>query len=479
MSDSVAAHHARLLIDGRWCDGVDRFAVLDKYAGAVVGRCERASREQVDAAVAAARRSFDTVKLEPYERYRILMKAAELIVERKALLADTIVAEAGFPYVDADNEVNRAAQTFIVSAEEGKRLAGQVVPIEAAPGHAHRMAFTIRVPRGVVCGITSFNSPLNMVAHKVAPALASGNTVVIKPPQATPLSATLLAQVLLDAGLPPSHLNLVHGPGGEVGGWLVANPDIAFYSFTGSTPVGKEIRAAVGLRPVALELGSIAATIVCDDADLSRAATRCVQSAFRRAGQACTSIQRLFVHRAVLDEFLPRLRQAAQALKVGDPHDRETVIGPMISERDAVRAEAWVNEAVGQGARVLLGGTRQGALMQPTILIDVMPHMRVMCDEIFAPVMSVVPFDELDDAITQVNATPFGLACGIFTRDLMRALNAARRLHVGVVHLNEPSSSRVDMMPFAGVKDSGVGTEGPHFAMREMTEERLVTASLS
>jgi acyl-CoA reductase-like NAD-dependent aldehyde dehydrogenase len=259
----------------------------------------------------------------------------------------------------------------------------------------------------------------------------------------------------------------------------VANPDIAFYSFTGSTPVGKEIRAAVGLRPVALELGSIAATIVCDDADLSRAASRCVQSAFRRAGQACTSIQRLFVHRAVLDEFLPRLRQAAQALKVGDPHDRETVIGPMISERDAVRAEAWVNEAVGQGARVLLGGTRQGALMQPTILIDVMPHMRVMCDEIFAPVMSVVPFGDLDEAITQVNATPFGLACGIFTRDLMRALNAARRLHVGVVHLNEPSSSRVDMMPFAGVKDSGVGTEGPHFAMREMTEERLVTASLS
>ena len=480
MSESgPALQQARLLIDGKWVDGIDSFAVVDKFSGVVVGRGQRASRDQVDAAVAAAQRSFDTVKLDAYERYRILMKAAELITARKQLLADTIVAEAGFPYVDAENEVVRAAQTFIISAEEGKRLTGHVVPIEAAPGHAHRMAFTIRVPRGVVCGITSFNSPLNMVAHKVAPALASGNTVVIKPPQATPLSATLLAQVLLDAGLPPGHLNLVHGPGGEIGSWLVANQQIAFYTFTGSTPVGKEIRNAVGLRPVALELGSIAATVVCEDADLARAATRCVQSGFRRAGQACTSIQRLFVQRSVLDDFVPRLLAAAQALKVGDPHDRNNVIGPMISERDATRAEAWVQEAVAQGARVLLGGQRQGVLMQPTILTDVTDSMRVMCEEIFGPVLSVVPFDDLDDAVARINSTPFGLACGVFSSDLMRALNLAKRLHVGVVHLNEPSSSRVDLMPFAGVKDSGVGSEGPHYAMREMTEERLITASLS
>jgi succinate-semialdehyde dehydrogenase/glutarate-semialdehyde dehydrogenase len=308
--------------------------------------------------------------------------------------------------------------------------------------------------------------------------LASGNTIVVKPPEAAPLSGTLLAQILLDAGLPPGHLNLVHGPGRDVGGWLMANPDIAFYSFTGSTPVGKIIRSGVGLRPVALELGSIAATIVCEDADLDRAATRCVQSAFRRAGQSCTSIQRLFVQRSVLDQFLPRLLDAARALKVGDPHDRSTVIGPMISERDAVRALAWVEEAVGQGARVLLGGTREGPLVQPTILTDVERRMRVMSEEIFAPVMSVIPFDTFDDAVAQVNSTPFGLAAGVFTRDVMRALNAARQLHVGVVHINEPSSSRVDLMPFAGVKDSGVGSEGPHYAMREMTEERLVTASL-
>ncbi len=470
---------AQLLIGGQWTKGVDTFAVLDKFNGATIARCERASKEQVDAAVAAARRSFEEKRLAPYERYEILIRASQLIIERGELLAKTIVAEAGFPFVDAENEVRRAAQTFIVAAEEGKRLVGEVVPIESAPGNEHRMAFTIRVPRGVVCGITSFNSPLNMVAHKVAPALAAGNTVVIKPPQATPLSGALLAQILLDARLPPAHLNLVQGPGSEVGGWLVANPDVAFYSFTGSTPVGKQIRNSVGLRPVALELGSIAATLVCDDADLQRAAIRCVQSAFRRAGQACTSIQRLFVDRKVIDAFVPRLLDAARALRVGDPHDRATVIGPMISERDAIRAESWVQAAVAEGARLLTGGIRQGSLMQPTILTDVTANMRVMCEEVFAPVMSIIPVDGVDDAVKQVNSTPFGLAVGIFTRDVMRALDAARRFHVGVVHINEPSSSRVDLMPFSGVKDSGVGTEGPRYAMREMTEERLITASLS
>jgi len=480
MNDTQAIVQSRtLFIDGAWARGTAAFPVLDKFSGAVIGTAERASREQVDAAVAAARRSFDTVQLEPYDRYRILMKASQLIEERRDSLAATIVAEAGFPVADATNEVSRAAQTFIISAEEGKRLSGEMVPIEAAPGHAHRMAYTIRVPRGVVCGITSFNSPLNMVAHKVAPALASGNTVVIKPPQATPLSAGLLVQILLDAGLPPGHVNLVQGPGSEIGGWLVANKDIAFYTFTGSTEVGKQLQHSVGLRPVALELGSIAATIVCDDADLERAATRCANSAFKRAGQACTSVQRLFADAKIVGEFIERFVAATRRLKVGDPHDPSTVVGPMISEAEARRAEEWVQAAVQQGARIVEGGRREGALLYPTILTDVRPEMRVMCDEIFGPVVSVVPFSALDDAITQVNSTSFGLAAGLFTRDVMRAMVTARRLHVGVVHINEPSSSRADLMPFAGVKDSGVGREGPKYAMREMTEERLVTISLS
>jgi acyl-CoA reductase-like NAD-dependent aldehyde dehydrogenase len=478
-TDSSGGLHARLLIDGAWCDGATRSDVHDKFHGGVIGRAEHASKEQVDAAVAAARRSFETAPLAAHARHRILVDAARLLEERAARLADTIVAEAGFPYVDAENEVKRAAQTLTVSAEEGKRLVGEMVPIETVAGHEHRLAFTIRVPRGVVCGITSFNSPLNMVAHKVAPALASGNTIVLKAAHSTPFSATHLAQALLDAGLPPGHVNLVQGGGAEVGGWLVANPDVAFYSFTGSTPVGKRIREGVGLRPVALELGSIAAVAVFADADLDRAATRCAQSAFRRAGQACTSVQRLFVERSVHDAFVERFLRATKALKVGDPHDRATVVGPLISERDAVRAQSWVDEAVAQGARVLCGGTREGSVLQPTVLAGSTPAMRVLGEEIFAPVVSVLPFDGEDEVVARINATRFGLACGVFTRDAMRALGLARRLHVGVVHINEPSSSRVDLMPFAGVKESGVGTEGPRYAMREMTEERLVTASLS
>lgn len=478
MADIERVIHARLLIGGEWVESGDSFEVVDKFSGATIGRVEAATREQLDAAVAAARASFASVPIEPYERYRILRTTAELMGAHGERLARTIVAESGIARRDAENEVARAIQTFTISAEEAKRLTGEMVPIEAAPGQAHRMAFTIRVPRGVVGAITSFNSPLNMVAHKVAPALAAGNTVVLKPPIATPLSATALCELLLHAGLPPSHVNLVHGSGSGIGQSLVQHAGIDFVSFTGSTEVGKWIRRAVGLKPVALELGSIAATIVCEDGDLDKAALRCSQSGFRRGGQVCTSTQRLLVQRGVLERFLPRLLEATRALKVGDPHEPETDVGPMISEREAIRAERIVAEAVAQGARIVTGGGRSGALLEPTILADVHPDMDVMREEIFAPVLSVVPFDSFDDAARLVNATPFGLAAGVFTRDLIGAMEAARKLHVGVVHINDASSSRVDLMPFAGVKESGVGTEGPRYAMREMSEERLVTMSL-
>ena len=468
-----------LLIGGEWTAGVDTFPVYDKFTGATIGDADRASKEQVTAAVSAARHSFETHRLDPYDRYRLLMRASELIEARREEFIQTIVAEAGFPASDASNEVSRAVQTFIISAEEAKRLTGEVVPIEAAPGNAHRMAFSIRVPRGVVCGITSFNSPLNMVAHKVAPALASGNTVVIKPPQATPFSAALLFRLLLEAGLPPAHANLVQGPGAELGRWLTENPDVRFYTFTGSTEVGKLLQRSIGLRPIALELGSIAATIVCDDANLERAAPRCASSAFRRAGQACTSTQKLLVDARVFNRFLGLFVEAARQLPVGNPHDPATIVGPMISEQDARRAETWIQEAVAAGARIVEGGTRTGALLGTTILTDVKPTMRVVCEEVFAPVVSVMPFRSLDEAIDEVNSTPFGLAAGLFTQDVNRAMLASRRLHVGIVHINEPSSSRVDLMPFAGVKDSGLGREGPKYAMQEMTEERLITISLS
>ena len=469
---------APLFVNGAWVDGAESSPVFDKFTGAPIGVAARATRDQVAGAVLGARASFEREPLDGQRRYQILHDTAALIAARRRDFVDRIVAEAGFPVTDADQEVSRAIQTFLLSAEEAKRLTGEMVPIENAPANAHRFAFTIRVPRGVVCAITSFNSPLNMVAHKVAPALGAGNTVVIKPPQNTPFCAALLVELLLQAGLPPGHVALVQGPGPEIGTWLVEHPDIRFFSFTGSTAVGRMLQRSVGLRPVALELGSISATIVCDDADLERAAPRCVGSGFRRAGQVCTSTQRLFVQDTVIDRFTALLVAATRAVKAGDPRDPDTVVGPMISEAEARRAEQWIGEAVRDGAAVAHGGGRTGALLEPTILIGTRPGMRVMSEEIFAPVLSVVPFRSLDEAITQVNAVPFGLAAGVFTQEINRAMYAARGLHVGVVHVNEPSSSRVDLVPFAGVKDSGLGREGPKYAMQEMTEERLVTWSL-
>jgi succinate-semialdehyde dehydrogenase/glutarate-semialdehyde dehydrogenase len=477
-ASGVKLRRARLLIGGVWTEGAETFPVVDKFTGEVIGHADRASREQVDQAVAAADASFRTHPLDGYQRFTILRRACDLIEQRRAELAAAITAEAGFPVSDAQHEVTRAIQTFLISAEEGKRLAGEMVPIENAPGQAHRMAFTVRVPRGVVCGITSFNAPLNFVAHKAGPALASGNTVVLKAPQATPFSAALLCEILVDAGFPKGHVNLVQGPGAEVGRWLVENQQIRFYTFTGSTAVGKQLHRDVGLRPIALELGSIAATLVCEDGDLDRAAPRVANSAFRRAGQACTSTQRLFVQRRVLESFVEKFVAAAAALKVGDPRDPDTAVGPMINESEAARAEQWVKDAVAGGARIVAGGSRRGALLPPTILVDARRDMKILCEEIFAPVVSIIPFDTLDDAIREINSTEFGLACGIFTRDVNTALTAARRIHVGVVHINESSSSRVDLIPFSGVKDSGLGREGPKYAMQEMTEERLITISL-
>ena len=477
---TTRALRGRLLIGGEWHTGTrPPLDVADKYTGAIIGRVECAGREQVAAAVAAARESFTNRPLDPQQRYAILHRAASLIDRQRDELAALISAEGGLPIADAAVEVARAIQTFTVSAEEGKRLVGEMVPIDGAPGQAHRMAFTIRVPRGVVCGITAFNSPLNMVCHKVAPALASGNTVVVKPAELTPLTAARLCELLLEAGLPPGHVNLVNGCGDEIGPWLVENPDISFYSFTGSSRVGAWIHERVGLRPVSLELGSISATIVCEDADLDRAAARCAASGFRRAGQMCTSTQRLFVHRDVERAFCDRLARAVCALKVGDPRDPQTDVGPMISEAAAVRAESWVRDAVAAGATLLHGGRRDGAILYPTVLTHVTRGMRVVCEEIFAPVLSIMPFASLDDAIAEVNASPFGLAAGIFSRDVTRVMTAARRLHVGLVHINEASSSRVDLLPFAGVKQSGLGREGPKYAMQDMTEERLVTINLA
>ncbi len=349
-----------------------------------------------------------------------------------------------------------------------------MIPVEGALQQDGRLAFTLRVPLGVVVAITPFNAPLNTVAHKIAPAFAAGNAVILKPSTSTPVTACKLTEVLIDAGMPPGFLSVLHG-GGDVAQNLLNDERVRFFAFTGSTEVGRIIQRAAGLRRTQMELGSIAFTILCDDADLDRALPKVINAGYRKAGQVCTSVQILLVQNRIMDAVQARLAAMVGRLKFGDPCDAETVVGPLISEAAAIRVESWIEEAVRKGAQRLAGGERRGAVVPPTLLTGIDARMQVGCREIFGPVVCLAPFATLQEAIDRVNATPYGLATGIFTNRLLDALTAARRLEVGGVHINETSSSRVDMMPYGGSKDSGFGREGPRYAIHEMTEERVVT----
>ena len=466
-----------LLIDGKWVGGESSQPVINKYTGKPCGEMAIASSRQVQEAISGVAAGFEREKLSAYERYEILSKTAELVALRKDQLVETMVAESGFTSGECANDVRRSGQTLRLCAEEAKRITGELIPLDAAPGIRDRMAFSILAPRGVVCAITPFNSPLSTVVHKVAPALAAGNSVILKPAGYTPLTAVLLCKALLDAGLPSSLISLVNGPGASVGTALVADPRVDFYTFTGSTEVGLEIQRSARLRGLSLELGSISSTIVCHDANLDVAVPKVVASAFRKAGQVCTSTQRILVDRRILSEFMERLIAATQALQAGDPAAPGTTLGPMISLGDARRIEAWIAEAIAQGAEILTGGTREGNLFMPTILRNVDPSMRVVSEETFAPVVSVVEFEDFQWALDYTNNTRYGLAAGIFTSNLHTAFKAARQLRFGGININEASSGRVDMMPFGGLKDSGFGHEGPKYAIREMLEDRLVTIS--
>jgi len=461
------------LIGGKRLSGDEALRVSDCFSQQLIVQVPAATREQVALAVRTARAALGRIP-PPYERARILRRAAELIDARRANFIDLMVAEAGFTPSDAAGELERAIDTCQLCAEEAKRITGEMVALDGNAGQQHRLGFTLRTPVGVVCAITPFNAPLNSVIHKVGPALAAGNAVLLKPSEHTPLTASLVCEILLEAGLPPDLLALVNGDA-AVGAWLLEEQGIDFYSFTGSTRVGRLIQAGAGLRRTQLELGSIACTVVCADADLDHALPRIARATFRKAGQVCTSIQRLYVERAAVAAVTERLRTEALALPAGNPSDAAMRIGPMITEAQARRAQGWINEAVDGKARVECGGDRDGLVLQATILSGVAPGMKVIDQEIFAPVVSILPFEALPEAIDSINATPFGLATGIFTNNLTRALAAARNIRSGGIHINETSSSRVDGMPYGGVKDSGFGREGPRYAIGEMMDEKMIT----
>lgn len=477
MGDPMGGAEARLLLGGEWVTGKGPAGLLlDKYTQAPIAEIAAASRDQIERMIALADDAFHRGAPGAWERGAILDRAAALVEGARGRFIPIMQAEAGFTAMDAGGEVTRCCQTLRLSAEEARRLAGDVIPIEGAPNQSARTAFTLRVPLGPVLAVTPFNSPLNTVCHKLAPAFAAGNPVIVKPASATPLTACLLASLLIEAGMPEGFLSIFHGSGQEVGSALV-DERIRFIAFTGSTEVGRKIQARAGLRRTQMELGSIAFTLIGADADLDRALPRIVGAGYRKAGQVCTSVQILLAHESRIAELSERLATEVAAIAYGDPRREGVLTGPLISEAEADRVAAWIAEAEQRGARRLAGGGRDRAALQPALLDRIDPRMKLGCAEVFGPVIGIEAFATLDQAIARVNATPYGLATGAFTNRLDDAFALAKRLRVGGVHINETSSARVDLMPYGGSKDSGFGREGPHYAVREMTEERIVTIS--
>ena len=470
---TVKAH--RLYVGGQWVDDKSTLEVIDKYTGETIGVVPAASRETVDRAIAAAHAAFPAYSRIPaHRRFRMLEKASQLLAKHQDEIAATICREAGKAWKYSAGEVARAVETFQFSAEEAKRVHGETVPMDASTAGEGRVGFYLRCPVGVVSAITPFNFPLNLVAHKVGPALAAGCAIVLKPASTTPLTAIRLAEILEEAGVPPGVFNVVVGSGGTVGEWLTTDPRISKISFTGSPPVGEAIIRKAGLKKVTMELGNNSGTIIEPDADLGAAIPRCVVSAFANSGQVCISLQRLYVHRSIAAEFTKRFVEATAKLKVGNPLDKDCDVGPMIDEAEAKRAEGWIAEAVAEGAKVLIGGRREGRVLQPTVLANARPEMKVMCQEAFAPLVSLYEYDDFEEAVRMVEDSPYGLQAGVYTNDLRKAFHAVDRINAGGVMINDTSIFRVDHMPYGGNKLSGLGREGVRFAVEEMTTIKMV-----
>jgi acyl-CoA reductase-like NAD-dependent aldehyde dehydrogenase len=465
----------KLLVAGEWIDDSSTLPVLDKYTGEVIATVPAASRETVERAIAAAHAAFPAYAKTPaHVRFRILEKTARLLDQYKEEIATLICREAGKAWKYSLGEVARGAETFQFAAEEAKRIHGETVPMDASAAGEGRMGFYVRSPVGVVAAITPFNFPLNLVAHKVGPGLAAGNTIVLKPASTTPVTALRLGEILQEAGLPPGVFNIVAGPGGTVGDWLVTDPRVRKVSFTGSPPVGEAIIRRAGLKKVTLELGNNSGTIIEPDANLDEAIPRCVMSAFANSGQVCISLQRLYVHQAIAPEFIRRFIDATAKLTVGNPIEKDCDVGPMIDEAEAIRAEAWVREAAAEGAKVLIGGKRAGRVFYPTVLTRVRPDMKVMCIEAFAPLVSIYEYASFEDAVQMVEDSPYGLQAGVYTNDMRKALYAVEHINAGGIMINDTSIFRVDHMPYGGNKMSGLGREGVRFAIDEMTNIKMV-----
>jgi acyl-CoA reductase-like NAD-dependent aldehyde dehydrogenase len=455
--------------------GVPR-SVRIPFDQSIAGTIYEAGPAEVNAAIEAAQKAAPVMRaLSRHERATILYNAHRLLAERKEEMAHAIASESGKPIREARGEVDRGLFTLLFSAEEAHRLHGEEVPMDAHPGGKGKTGLLIREPLGVIAAITPFNFPLNLSLHKIGPAIAAGNTVVHKPASATPISAILLAGIFLDAGLPSGALNVITGPGGQIGDALTFDPRVAMVTFTGSPEVGQRIRNLAGMKRVTLELGSNSAVIIEPDADLDKAIPKCVAGAFAHSGQVCISIQRIFVHESIAGEVSARMADLTRKLHIGHPLEDSTEVSSLITETEAKRIECWIGEARDAGAKLVTGGQRHGATIDPAILTGVPVTANLSAKEAFGPVVAVNSYKTLDDAIALVNQSDYGLQAGMYTRDIDKAFRAAREVHVGGFHINEIPAFRVDQMPYGGVKLSGSGREGPSYAVEEMTELKLIT----
>jgi acyl-CoA reductase-like NAD-dependent aldehyde dehydrogenase len=466
-----------LFVGGAWLETGEWADIRSPYSDEVVGRVAMGGSDETVRAIEAAARAMED-PLPAHRRAEILVRVAGYLGKRHEEAARIICAEAGKPMKAARVEAARAMSTYTFAAVEARKLTGDMVPMDASQAGEGKLAFTLRRPIGVVAAITPFNFPLNLVAHKIAPALAAGCAVVLKPASQTPLSALLLAELEEEAGLPPGWLNVIVGPSAEIGDALVEDVRVTMLTFTGSSEIGWALRERAARKKVALELGNATPVIVEADADIGEAAAKLAANAFSFAGQSCISVQRIYVQRSGYEDFIREFVPRVESLVTGDPADEDTDVGPVIDRAAQDRVLAWIDEARAMGAVVLAGGESDGATITPTVIANAPPGARVSCEEVFGPVVTVAAYDTFDEAVALANGTRYGLQAGIFTADIRRALEATRRLEFGGVTVNEAPTFRADQMPYGGVKDSGTAREGPAYAIREMTDERVVVLQL-
>jgi len=469
----------QMYIAGQWKSSEKTTPVINPYNNEQIGNLPQASANQINKAIESADNASSVMEeLPAYARADILEKTAHLIEKNSEKMIIHIVTESGKTRKWAQVETIRAIENLKFAANESLRIHGETVPMDASRGSERHLGFWMRFPVGVVAAIPPYNFPLNLVIHKVAPAIAAGNSVVLKPASNTPGPSQLLVEFLLEAGLPVEGINLLFGRGSTVGEAIVKDERVSKITFTGSPPVGRRIKKLSGLKKVTLELGSNSGTIVDKDADLNLAIDRCVMGSFAYSGQICISVQRIYVHQDIFDSFVAGFLDKTKKLKIGDPQDKSTDIGPMISEDEARRVEQCVQDAISAGAKLLSGGSRKGSVFEPTTLTDVTNKMDVICSEVFGPVVSIVPFNSFNEALDKLNDTIYGLQAGIFTKNISNAFDAIKKVNVGGVIINDVPTYRVDHMPYGGNKESGIGREGARFAIEEMTNIKMVAFNL-